>query len=294
MTGTSALAVPATDEDWGSPASVGSGSSGGAKSSVGGKSPPFKLKWIQDAAKADLGQRLFAVAVAMASYADGDGTGIRPSQQTIADGIGVSERQVRGALRDLEARGVLVMVCEAPRSSRRCNEYRLGVLPASVIEAKRKERERKRKVAVPANADTSIPAENDALVPANADASVPADRDISIPAESDTLVPADRDTSNGRNLPTTTSGTTSGSTTSTLTTSLPTTPEGTTSPMTTSPTTTASSSDGYRSAKERELLAEAETLEAMGWKTQASDLRAQAAVLKVERLERRARVPGFD
>lgn len=53
------------------------------------------------------------VALALATYADSDGTSVRPSQETLAAGLGVSRSTVTRAIRRLRDEGLLRLVREA-------------------------------------------------------------------------------------------------------------------------------------------------------------------------------------
>lgn len=70
------------------------------------------------------------IALLMSTYANGDGTSIRPTVQTVAAVSGKSRASVHEALRFLRDRGWVLQVSRGAGVTRKASEYRLTVPPA--------------------------------------------------------------------------------------------------------------------------------------------------------------------
>ncbi|MFD4294156.1 helix-turn-helix domain-containing protein [Rhodococcus sp. NPDC058532] len=73
------------------------------------------------------------VALTLATYADGDGTRIRPSNARLANVIEKSERTVERSMAWLRSAGFIAVTSRKNRFAGQANEYRL-TLPADVLE----------------------------------------------------------------------------------------------------------------------------------------------------------------
>ncbi|GAA1725882.1 hypothetical protein GCM10009710_03270 [Aeromicrobium alkaliterrae] len=69
------------------------------------------------------------IALLMSTYADGDGSSIRPTAQTLADVSGKSRATVHEALRYLRERGWVLQVARGAGASRMASVYRLTIPP---------------------------------------------------------------------------------------------------------------------------------------------------------------------
>lgn len=89
---------------------------------------PLRWEWERAVRSARLGLRDTAVALALATWANADGTSIRPGDALVAEGLGVSTRTVERARAVLVERGLLRLV--QPGRFGRASEYALS-LPSS-------------------------------------------------------------------------------------------------------------------------------------------------------------------
>lgn len=116
------------------------GVSGADSSSRGGTEPPSlkaagtpasKWDWEQALKDRSRGEGMTPgcqhVALLMSTYANGDGTSIRPTVQTLAAVSGKSRASVHEALRYLRDEGWLLQVSKGAGASRKASEYRLTV-----------------------------------------------------------------------------------------------------------------------------------------------------------------------
>ncbi|GAA1789308.1 hypothetical protein GCM10009795_038830 [Nocardioides hankookensis] len=69
------------------------------------------------------------VALALSTYADGDGTSIRPTAARVVRVTGRSRATVFQALKELRNRGWVTQVSKGAGATRRASEYRLSIPP---------------------------------------------------------------------------------------------------------------------------------------------------------------------
>jgi hypothetical protein len=89
----------------------------------------FRSQWEDAIRSARIGKgTTLAVAFIMATYCTYvDGTNIRPSVKTVADGMGMSERHVKDALSTLRSLEWLVVVNRGNSFAGKATEYRLNI-----------------------------------------------------------------------------------------------------------------------------------------------------------------------
>jgi hypothetical protein len=96
--------------------------------------PSVKSKWQTEIVRSELGAGPVGVGMVMSTYANVDGTGVHPSMETVAKGMGCSRGYVERHCAALVEHGKLTFVAKAiPR--RRGAEYRLSVGAETLLQS---------------------------------------------------------------------------------------------------------------------------------------------------------------
>jgi hypothetical protein len=97
--------------------------------------PLARFEWERCVRRTSMAKELKLTAFVLASYADADGTRVKPSQATLSAVIGASDRSVRRYVRELRAAGFLTLVLRGGGrfAAGRPSEYRLS-LPAGWLD----------------------------------------------------------------------------------------------------------------------------------------------------------------
>jgi hypothetical protein len=89
--------------------------------------PPSRFVWEKTVRNARLGVSSTAVALVLATYANADGSSVRPGVSRVATGLGVSTRTVDRAMARLREEGYLLKVREGNSRAGKADEYRLSL-----------------------------------------------------------------------------------------------------------------------------------------------------------------------